>query len=199
MSPVLQDEACLNPEIEQSTLVEPNPLPQRETQPVIVWQDNVQPLSTLHCASIEEPLAQPRNAVNTGIDTRGTDRPVHTRANDTRLDPPELIMQGPILLSDFLELGPAYITLGYDESQVAMALWKGLNDPLLRRLVAKEMPEKYDRWTCTKFGEVVRRLNSHKEGIDTEAEMKAVKPTEGRKKKRRRVISVVWPTDEESG
>lgn len=198
MPPGLQEQTSLNPEMEQSTLIEPNPLPQHETQPVIVWKDNVQPLSTVPGVPIEKPLAEPRNAVNIDIDTRSTDRLEYTVANDTHPGPPELIMQGPIALSDFLELGPAYITLGYDEKQVTMALWKGLNDPLLRRLVAKEMPEEFDRWTCTKFKEVVGRLNRHKEGIDKEAEMVAVKPTEGRKKKRRRVISVVWPTDEES-
>ncbi|EZF35077.1 hypothetical protein H109_00154 [Trichophyton interdigitale MR816] len=195
LSPILQQETRLNPAMEQSTLT--NPLPQHETQPVIVWQDKVQPLSTVPSVPIEKTLAQPRNAVNIDIDTRGIDRLEYTVANDTHPGPPQLIMQGPIPLSDFLELGPAYITLGYDESQIAMALWKGLNDPFLRRLVAKEMPEEYDRWTYPRLDEVVRRLNKHKEGIDKEAETIAVKPTEGRKKKRRRVISVVWPTDEE--
>ncbi|EFR03610.1 hypothetical protein MGYG_06604 [Nannizzia gypsea CBS 118893] len=190
-SPVPGDEPGPDPDMKQSTLVEPN----SPSQPVVIWQDNVHPLSTVPGTPIEPPSAQAGMAID--IETRDISCPPQTVAKDTQMEPPELIMQGPIPLSDFLELGSAYITLGYVDSQVAFALWKGLNELGLRRLVAKEMPENHDQWTCTKFVEVVRRLDRQKAGMDKDAEKAAVKPVEGRIKRRRRVISVVWPTDEE--
>ncbi|KAM5453949.1 hypothetical protein MaudCBS49596_002574 [Microsporum audouinii] len=181
-------------QVANPALAASNPFP-LGTQPTIVWQKSVRSLST-NCDDPEQASIRP-TAHPTDIETREhINHSVQAIIKDKQRASLELIMQGSIPLSKFLELGPTYTAQGHAESQVVEALWKGLNDPDLRRLVAKEMPDSFDQWTCTKFRDVARMLDVQKVGVDKDAEKATVKPAEGRRKKRRRVISLVWPTED---
>lgn len=181
-------------QVANPALAASNPFP-LGTQPTIVWQKSVRSLST-NCDDPELASIRP-TAHPTDIETREhINHAVRAIIKDKQRASLELTMQGSIPLSKFLELGPTYTAQGHAESRVVEALWKGLNDPDLRRLVAKEMPDSFDQWTCTKFRDVARMLDVQKVGVDKDAEKATVKPAEGRRKKRRRVISLVWPTED---
>ncbi|KAK2839233.1 hypothetical protein FQN49_006346 [Arthroderma sp. PD_2] len=168
-----------------------------ETQPAVVWQNSICSMST-HCRTPIEQNSVPHITRPTDAETREhVNLPKQTIPMDKQLASPELIMQGPIPLSKFLDLGPTYISQGHGESQIAKALWKGLNDLELRRLVAKELPYNTDQWTCSEFSNIVRKLETQKGGLDRDAEKAKVKTANGKRRKRRRVISVVWPAENE--